>query len=282
MQIAFVAPPSTSTLIHPVIIAGRWLKTGDENAVVIGNHLLARFPNLKVGDWLTVDIDKKETKWHIVGIYTIVGNVNPPLLYVNYEYLSRIVGRPGQVYSLRVLTTAHDGATQKRVNDQLVALFEEHGIRCIGLPGTIDNDVSFVQKTFGFETAVTEARRATSAANTEAEAARNGIGLVKLMGRDSGFIAAYSVLVGGHVNFCLVPEVPFTLERFLGVLQVAERRSPAEVEERDQPRRQSQGTRNRYHESHARRLLGQRRYSQTGLIERQRQSGQQATHRWLR
>ena len=88
-------------------------------------------------------------------------------------------------------------------------------ISVIGVPKTIDNDVSFVQRTFGFETAVTEARRATYAANTEAEAARNGIGLVKLMGRDSGFIAAYSVLVDGQVNFCLIPEVPFTLERFL-------------------------------------------------------------------
>ena len=85
----------------------------------------------------------------------------------------------------------------------------------IGIPKTIDNDVSFVQKTFGFETAVSEARQATYAANTEAEAARNGIGLVKLMGRDSGFIAAYSVLVGSQVNFCLVPEVPFRLERLL-------------------------------------------------------------------
>jgi 6-phosphofructokinase 1 len=89
----------------------------------------------------------------------------------------------------------------------------------IGIPKTIDNDVSFVQKTFGFETAVAEARRAIYAANTEAEAARNGIGLVKLMGRDSGFIAAYSVLVDSQANFCLVPEVPFTLERFLAELR---------------------------------------------------------------
>jgi 6-phosphofructokinase 1 len=92
-------------------------------------------------------------------------------------------------------------------------------VSVIGIPKTIDNDVSFVQKTFGFETAVTEARRATYAANTEAVAARNGIGLVKLMGRDSGFIAAYSVLVDSHVNFCLIPEVPFTLEGFLSALQ---------------------------------------------------------------
>jgi 6-phosphofructokinase 1 len=88
----------------------------------------------------------------------------------------------------------------------------------IGVPKTIDNDVSFVQKTFGFETAVSEARRATHAANGEAESARNGIGLVKLMGRDSGFIAAYTVLVDGQVNFCLVPEVPFGLEAFLAAL----------------------------------------------------------------
>jgi 6-phosphofructokinase 1 len=92
-------------------------------------------------------------------------------------------------------------------------------ISVIGIPKTIDNDISFVEMTFGFETAVTEARRATYAANTEAEAGRNGIGLVKLMGRDSGFIAAFSTLVDNHVNFCLVPEVPFTLDGFLAALR---------------------------------------------------------------
>jgi 6-phosphofructokinase 1 len=92
-------------------------------------------------------------------------------------------------------------------------------ISVIGIPKTIDNDISFIQKTFGFETAVSEARRAIYAANAEAEAARNGIGLVKLMGRDSGFIAAYSALVESQVNFCLVPEVPFTFERLLAELE---------------------------------------------------------------
>jgi putative ABC transport system permease protein len=128
-QILFVAPPSTSTLIDPVITAGRWLTTGDENAIVIGNHLLNMFPELKVGDWLTIEIDGKESRWHIVGFYTITGNVNPPLLYVNYEYLSQVVGAPGQVYSLRVLTRQHDAATQKRADDRLIALFEERGIQ---------------------------------------------------------------------------------------------------------------------------------------------------------
>ena len=89
----------------------------------------------------------------------------------------------------------------------------------IGIPKTIDNDVSFVQKTFGFETAVSEATRATSAAHAEAIGARNGVGLVKLMGRDSGFIAAYTALADNNIDFCLVPEVPFTLEALLTALQ---------------------------------------------------------------
>jgi putative ABC transport system permease protein len=127
-QILFVAPPSTSTLIDPIITSGRWLKTGDENAIVIGNHLLNIFPDLKVGDWLTIKIDNQETKWHIIGTYSITGNVSPPLLYVNYEYLSHVIGAPGQVYSLRVLTNQHDTTTQRRISDQLQALYKSHGI----------------------------------------------------------------------------------------------------------------------------------------------------------
>jgi 6-phosphofructokinase 1 len=92
-------------------------------------------------------------------------------------------------------------------------------IALIGIPKTIDNDISYVQMSFGFDTAVSEARRVTYAAHSEAEGARNGIGLVKLMGRDSGFIAAYSALADTQVNFCLVPEVPFGLETFRKVLK---------------------------------------------------------------
>jgi 6-phosphofructokinase 1 len=95
----------------------------------------------------------------------------------------------------------------------------ELSVAVIGIPKTIDNDISFVQASFGFETAVSEARRATRAAHSEATSARNGVGLVKLMGRESGFIAAYSVLADANVNFCLVPEVRFSLEKFLPALR---------------------------------------------------------------
>jgi 6-phosphofructokinase 1 len=91
-------------------------------------------------------------------------------------------------------------------------------IAVVGIPKTIDNDIAFVQQTFGFETAVIESRHVIRAANAEAVGARNGIGLVKLMGRHSGFIAAYATLANGDVNFCLVPEVSFGFDGFMTAL----------------------------------------------------------------
>jgi 6-phosphofructokinase 1 len=92
-------------------------------------------------------------------------------------------------------------------------------IGIVGIPKTIDNDISYVGKSFGFETAVSESRTAIYGAHTEALGARNGVGLVKLMGRYSGFIAAYASLANNDVNFCLVPEIPFSLEVFLEALK---------------------------------------------------------------
>jgi len=91
-------------------------------------------------------------------------------------------------------------------------------IAVVGVPKTIDNDLSFVEKSFGFETAVAEALRAVEAAHTEAEDAVNGLGLVKLMGRESGFIAAHAGLASNDADFVLVPEVPFDLDGANGLL----------------------------------------------------------------
>jgi len=82
----------------------------------------------------------------------------------------------------------------------------------IGIPKTIDNDICMIDKTFGFETAVHATNPMITVAHNESKGAPNGIGLIHVMGRDSGFIAAYSSLSNPHVNFCLVPEVKFTLE----------------------------------------------------------------------
>ncbi len=128
-QIMFVAPPSSSTLIQPIMTDGRWLLPDDQNAVVIGNHLLKVYPSLKVGDWLTIKVNDRESKWHIVGIYRITGNVSPPLLYTNYEYISRLTDQPGHVYSLRVITAQHDAASQKAINDRLQQVFSANNVQ---------------------------------------------------------------------------------------------------------------------------------------------------------
>ncbi len=92
-------------------------------------------------------------------------------------------------------------------------------IGVIGVPKTIDDDLMWTQRTFGFTTAVDEAEDTLTAAHNEARAALNGVGLVKLMGRHSGSIAAHATLADGDVNFCLIPEVPFTLEGRDGFLE---------------------------------------------------------------
>ncbi len=97
-------------------------------------------------------------------------------------------------------------------------------IAVVGVPKTIDNDLSFVQVSFGFDTAVKKAVDAVAAAHTEARGAVNGIGLVQVMGRQSGFIAAATALALNDVNFVLVPEVPFELDGDNGLLKHLEER----------------------------------------------------------
>ncbi|GJN00902.1 hypothetical protein PR202_ga18128 [Eleusine coracana subsp. coracana] len=93
-----------------------------------------------------------------------------------------------------------------------------------GIPKTIDNDIPVIDKSFGFDTAVEEAQRAINAAHVEAVSAENGIGLVKLMGRHSGFIAQYATLASRDVDCCLIPESPFYLEGEGGLLRYIEKR----------------------------------------------------------
>jgi len=97
-------------------------------------------------------------------------------------------------------------------------------IALIGIPKTVDNDFAIIDRSFGFNTAVAKAVEVVKAAHVEAASAINGIGLVKVMGRDSGFIAAHTSLASHEVNFVLIPEVPFNLEGNNGFLSHLEKR----------------------------------------------------------
>jgi len=94
----------------------------------------------------------------------------------------------------------------------------------VGIPKTIDNDVMYISRTFGMTTATEKAHEILDCAHSEARSAYNGVGLVKLMGRDAGFIAAAATLASQEVNFCLIPEIPFALEGENGFLEALRRR----------------------------------------------------------
>ena len=99
-----------------------------------------------------------------------------------------------------------------------------HALAVVGIPKTIDNDVAFVSRTFGYLTAVEEAANAIDCAHTEAHSVHNGISLVKIMGRHAGFIAAGATIASQDVNFTLVPEVAFALEGEHGFLAALKKR----------------------------------------------------------
>ncbi len=120
---------------------------------------------------------------------------------------------------INILFTVGGDGTQRGGN----AIFQEarrrgHALAVVGVPKTIDNDVGFVTRTFGYLTAVEEACRVLDCAHTESRSVRGGIGLVKLMGRHAGFITAGATVASQDVNFALIPEVPFALEGPRGFL----------------------------------------------------------------
>jgi 6-phosphofructokinase 1 len=121
---------------------------------------------------------------------------------------------------VNILFTVGGDGTQRGARD----LYQEarkrgHLISVVGVPKTIDNDVGFVSRTFGFFSAVEEAKCVLDCAHTEARSVLGGIGLVKLMGRHAGFVTAGAVVASQDVNFALIPEVPFKLKGFLAALK---------------------------------------------------------------
>jgi 6-phosphofructokinase 1 len=138
--------------------------------------------------------------------------------------VSKIVDAMEQL-NLNVLFTIGGDGTQHGSLDIAEEIDKRRlKIALVGIPKTVDNDFALIQKSFGFDTAVDKAVEVVAAAHMEASSAINGIGLVKVMGRESGFIAAHTALASHEINFVLIPEVPFNLEGYNGFLTHLERR----------------------------------------------------------
>jgi 6-phosphofructokinase 1 len=117
-----------------------------------------------------------------------------------------------------------DGSMRGAMQVARVIAERDLRISVVGVPKTIDNDIPYIDQSFGFQTAFSLASDAIRAAQVEAKSTANGIGLVKLMGRHSGFIAAYAALARSGADVVLIPEVPFALDGEDGVLAHLRRR----------------------------------------------------------
>ena len=117
-----------------------------------------------------------------------------------------------------LFTIGGDGTL--RASNKICTEVRKRGLKTavVAIPKTIDNDIAYVARTFGFDSAVAAATRAIASAHNEAISLPHGIGLVKVMGRYAGFVAAHAALALADVNFCLIPEVPFDLEGDNGLL----------------------------------------------------------------
>jgi 6-phosphofructokinase 1 len=126
-----------------------------------------------------------------------------------------------------LLCVGGDGTLRGARDLALEALKRGSSLAVVGIPKTIDNDVMYMTRTFGVSTAMAIASQVLECAHAEAHSAYHGVGLVKIMGRHAGFVAATATLASQEVNFCLIPEVPFTLHGRRGFLNALQRRLKA-------------------------------------------------------
>jgi 6-phosphofructokinase 1 len=169
------------------------------------------YPGLEKGDFVELNADKVDGLHYLggtaLGSARGVGDID--------AMVDQLVARQIDI----LFCVGGDGTL--RGASAISARIRERGLKIsiVGVPKTIDNDIPFVARSFGFATAVEEARKVLLCAHVESKGAPNGIGLVRLMGRSAGFVCASATLASGDVNFCLVPEDDFDLGRFLCALE---------------------------------------------------------------
>lgn len=105
--VQLLAPPADSRLLEPIVLQGRWIVPGDQNALAVSELFLEKFPGLKPGDRIRLRVNGDETDWVVVGIFQFAGRAGGMFGYASYDYLSRLIGTPGQSSVFRVV--AADG-----------------------------------------------------------------------------------------------------------------------------------------------------------------------------
>ena len=125
-NITILAPPVNSKLISPVLVAGRWLQPGDNQAITVSEGILSKFPGLKPGGTLHLKVNGKEDDWLVVGIFKFV-NQQGTIAYSTYEYISALTHITNHAFTYRIVTDQHDPDYQQKMADRIDASFRAQG-----------------------------------------------------------------------------------------------------------------------------------------------------------
>ena len=117
LSVSLLAPPANSDLVKPIMLKGRWIEPGDQNAIVLNDLFMAQYPQLKIGDTLGLKVNGDDKDFVVVGFFRFAGKVAGLLAYTNYDYLSGLINQPNQASSFRIVAD-HKGMN----NDQQLAL----------------------------------------------------------------------------------------------------------------------------------------------------------------
>jgi putative ABC transport system permease protein len=127
-NVSIIAPPADSELIEPVLLQGRWLLPGDQNAITLNNAFWKTYPDLKVGDEIQIDINDKKTVWRIVGFFKFPGN-EQLIAYTTYEYLMDVLNRPNRAFAVRVVGEDHSPQAQQKLAKQVETVLKSRGFQ---------------------------------------------------------------------------------------------------------------------------------------------------------
>jgi len=106
--VQLLAPPVDSQLVEPIMLKGRWLIPGDENAIGLNERFMNRYPDLEIGDTIRLRVNGEDSDWVVVGFFQLAGQSSGYLAYANYEYLSRIINLSNQAITFRIVSSQKD------------------------------------------------------------------------------------------------------------------------------------------------------------------------------
>ncbi len=129
-NVSLLAPPGTSPLVEPILLDGRWIEPGDQNAIALSELFRERYPEMNVGDTIRMKVNGDETDWVVVGFFQLGGKISGYNAYTSYEYLTRLTNQTGKAASYRVVSNKPEltGVQQDTLGQALEAHLAQYGI----------------------------------------------------------------------------------------------------------------------------------------------------------